>query len=56
MPVRERKKALTRSAILAATRHSLEERGYDYVIVAEIADAATVSVKRCSSPSVPRMT
>ena len=43
--LRDRKKRLTREAIFAAARALFGERGFDDVTVAEIADAANISVK-----------
>jgi AcrR family transcriptional regulator len=45
LPLRDRKRVLTRQAILAAAERLFEERSFDSVTVAEIADAANVSVK-----------
>lgn len=44
-PLRARKKALLRQAIIENAERLFEARGYDHVTVAEIADAADVSVK-----------
>jgi AcrR family transcriptional regulator len=43
--LRDRKKRMTRQAILDEATALFEARGYDHVTVAEIADAANVSVK-----------
>jgi AcrR family transcriptional regulator len=43
--LRERKKLQTKQALLAAATSLFEERGYEHVTVAEIADAANISVK-----------
>ncbi|MCD2197490.1 TetR/AcrR family transcriptional regulator [Actinomycetospora endophytica] len=45
LPLRERKKAATRARILEVAQQLFEQRGYDDVTVAEIADGADVSVK-----------
>jgi len=45
VPLRERKRVLTRQAILDVAERLFEARGFDEVTVAEIADAANVSVK-----------
>jgi AcrR family transcriptional regulator len=43
--LRERKKRMTREAIFAAAQALFNERSFDAVTVAEIADAANISVK-----------
>jgi AcrR family transcriptional regulator len=43
--LRERKKRLTRAAIFASAERLFSERGFENVTVAEIADAANISVK-----------
>jgi AcrR family transcriptional regulator len=43
--LRERKKRQTRETILAVANEMFEARGYEHVTVAEIADAANISVK-----------
>lgn len=45
LPLRERKKAATRARILEVAGRLFEQHGYDAVTVAQIADAADVSVK-----------
>lgn len=43
--LRERKKAMTRAAIVETATRLFDERGYERVTTAEIADASNVSVK-----------
>lgn len=45
LPLRERKRVMTRQAILDEAERLFEERGFEHVTVAQIADAANVSVK-----------
>jgi AcrR family transcriptional regulator len=45
LPLRERKRLMTRRAILDAAERLFEARGFEHVTVAQIADAANVSVK-----------
>jgi AcrR family transcriptional regulator len=45
LPLRARKRVLTRRSILDAAERLFEERGFEHVTVAQIADAANVSVK-----------
>jgi AcrR family transcriptional regulator len=45
LPLRERKRVMTRQALLDAAERLFEERGFEHVTVAQIADAANVSVK-----------
>lgn len=45
LPLRERKKEIARQAIIASAERLFEEKGFDAVTVAEIADAANVSKK-----------
>src|ERR1700760_2042545 len=45
LPLRERKRVMTRRALLDAAERLFEERGFEHVTVAQIADAANVSVK-----------
>jgi AcrR family transcriptional regulator len=45
LPLRARKRAMTRRALLDAAERLFEERGFEHVTVAQIADSANVSVK-----------
>jgi AcrR family transcriptional regulator len=45
LPLRERKRMMTRRSILDAAERLFEQRGFEHVTVAQIADAANVSVK-----------
>ena len=52
LPLRERKRVMTRQAILDAAERLFEERGFEHVTVAQIADAANVSVKTTPDPAL----
>jgi len=54
--LRERKKQMTRQAILETAQAMFDERGYDHVTVAEIADAVNISANTVSATSPPRTT
>ncbi|GAA3158697.1 helix-turn-helix domain-containing protein [Nonomuraea salmonea] len=54
--LRELKKQRTRQALIEAALRLFEDKGYENVTVAEIADAAEVSPAPSSSTSRPRRT